>query len=102
MMPKAKTLDDIQKELQDIRPRLQDEFGISELKMFGSYARNDQTPTSDLDLAMSFHDEPPGLLTLLRIEHLVSDTLGVNVDLVVESTLKQHVKDTADRDMTAV
>ena len=51
---------------------------------------------------MSFKDQPPGLLTLLRIEHLISDTIGVDVDLVVEDTLPEHVRENAGRDMIAI
>ncbi len=102
MVPEVTTLDEIKNRLRSIRLHLHDEFGVSELNVFGSYARDDQTPESDLDLAVSFNDQPPGLLTLLRIEHLISDTIGVDVDLVVEDTLKEHVRKNADRDKIAI
>ena len=51
---------------------------------------------------MSFDEQPPGLLTLLRIEHLIADTLGLSINLVVEDTLKEHVKETADRDVISI
>jgi predicted nucleotidyltransferase len=101
-MPETRTLDDIQNQLQSIRPQLRDEFGVSELKVFGAYVREEQTPDSDLDLLVSFRDQPPGLLALLRLEHMISDTIGIKVDLVVEDALKEHVKETADRDMISI
>ena len=43
-MPETRTLVDIQNQLQSIRPQLRDDFGVAALKVFGSYARDDQTP----------------------------------------------------------
>ena len=101
-MPETKTLVDIQNQLQSIRPQLRDDFGVAALKVFGSYAREDQTSDSDLDLLVSFNDQPLGLLTLLRIGHFISDMLGVEIDLVVEDTPKEHVKTTPDRDIISL
>ena len=41
MMPEVTTLDEIQNRLRSIRLHLHDEFGVSELKVFGSYACDD-------------------------------------------------------------
>lgn len=36
--------------LQKIKPELQEKYSLTELALFGSYARGDQHPASDIDI----------------------------------------------------
>lgn len=58
--------------------------------VFGSYTRKDQKHGSDLDILVTFETKP-GLLTFLEIENILSDTLGIKVDLVMQSALKPDI-----------
>jgi predicted nucleotidyltransferase len=62
------------------------------LGVFGSYARGDFDPTSDVDLLVRF-SKPKSLLTLVRIERELSERLGKPVDLVTEGALSPYLKD---------
>ncbi len=44
----------IVKELQRIKPVLLKKYGITELALFGSYSRNEQTEESDIDILVSY------------------------------------------------
>lgn len=55
--------------------------------LFGSYARNEQTEDSDIDILVSFEDGI-SLLQLIRLENELSDRLGQRVDLVTVGSLK--------------
>jgi len=57
--------------------------------VFGSYARREETSSSDLDLLVAFK-YPFGLLRLVRIERELSELLGTKVDLVTERALKNE------------
>ncbi len=41
---------DIISKLKDIKPRLENVYGITSIALFGSYSRDEQTPQSDIDL----------------------------------------------------
>lgn len=58
--------------------------------MFGSYVHGDQYEGSDLDLLVEY-DEAPGLLAFIELEQFLSDTLNVNVDLVMKGALKPKI-----------
>ena len=58
--------------------------------VFGSYTRDEQSPSSDLDLLVTFH-EPPSLLRFIELENYLSDLLGVKVDLVMKDALKPRI-----------
>jgi uncharacterized protein len=40
--------------LKQVKPELQRKYGLSEIALFGSYSRDEQTPESDIDLMLDF------------------------------------------------
>lgn len=55
--------------------------------VFGSFARDEQTKGSDIDVLIRFKNRI-SLLKLVQIEQEISDKLGVKIDLVTENSLK--------------
>jgi len=72
------------------RPGLAQAYHVASLGVFGSYVRREAGPTSDLDLLVTF-SEPPGLFGFVELEQLLSDRLGVKVDLVMADALKPRI-----------
>ena len=73
--------------------------------LFGSYARGEQTPDSDVDILVVFDEENGRKVSLLRhigialgLEYL----LGKKVDLITEGTLLPFAKETADKDKVLI
>ena len=65
---------DILQTLQQTLPQLREEFGISRIGLFGSYARDEQTAKSDIDLVYELEE---------------GRTLGFRGKLVVEKRLRK-------------
>jgi predicted nucleotidyltransferase len=84
------TVNQIIKILQEELPFLRKRYGVKSLSLFGSYVRDEQTPVSDLDLLVTFH-ETPGFFKYINLENHLSDTLGIKVDLVMEDALKSNI-----------
>jgi uncharacterized protein len=76
--------------LREHLPKLAEKFHVHSLEVFGSYVRNEQTPESDLDVLVTF-DETPGLLAFIELEYLLTDLLGVKVDLVMKRALRPRI-----------
>jgi len=76
--------------LRALKPELEARYRVGSMSLFGSYAHGAQSPTSDLDLLVSFK-EVPSLLMFIEIENLLTDALGVKVDLVMEEALKPNI-----------
>lgn len=85
-----KTLAEIQHWLGQNKSLLQERYKVRELGIFGSYVRQEQTETSDVDVLVEF-SETPSLLKFVNLEHYLSDNLGVKVDLVHKSGLKPRI-----------
>lgn len=71
--------------------------------LFGSYARGEETPESDVDILVEFdHSSPIGLFAYARMWRELQERLGVDVDLVEEGTLRPFAMDSANRDKKLV
>jgi len=73
--------------LSSHRQELQEHFGISSLALFGSVARNEDGPASDVDVLVEFR-ETPGLAQYMGLKFWLEDRLGRHVDLVMNKALK--------------
>ncbi len=88
----TKTLEEIKDILIDYKPFLVEKFKISELGIFGSYVRGEQTQDSDVDILVEF-TKVPTLFDLVEIEYLISDRIGLPVDLVDKESLKPNIRE---------
>ena len=91
-MKKTRNLLDLKEPLQKLYPRLKQKYGVTKLGIFGSYVRNEQREGSDLDILVAFK-EVPGLFQYIELENVISDLLGIKVDLVMEDALKPGIKE---------
>lgn len=64
----------------------------SNVRVFGSVARGEDTGASDIDLLVDL-DRGVGLLALGELEDELSDLLGVKVDVVPAAMLKPRIRD---------
>jgi predicted nucleotidyltransferase len=73
--------------------------GVTRLALFGSMARGDQTPQSDVDLMAEFDSTREySLLDRVRLENRLADLLGVKVDLTPARMLKDGIRESATRE----
>jgi len=72
--------------LRALRPELADRFGVSGIGVFGSHARGEARPDSDLDLLLDF-SRTPSMFALARLDRFLEEQLGVRVDTVPRDCL---------------
>lgn len=78
--------DNILERLRTIKPALQQEFPLRRMGLFGSWARNEQTETSDVDILVEV-DPSIGLRFVILADKLES-LLEHHVDLVSSRAVK--------------
>jgi len=83
-------LEDLRKILQAHREELNRKYGVTEIGIFGSFIKNEQNDTSDIDILVDFN-RAIDLLTFVNLKNYLSDLLKVNVDLVMKKALKPKI-----------
>jgi hypothetical protein len=69
-------------------------YGVRELSLFGSAARNEMGPDSDIDLIVDYLPSAhPSLFDLIGLKDELSDLPGRKVDLGVKRSIKPRYKD---------
>jgi len=63
------------------------QMGVKSLALFGSVARNEARPDSDVDLLVEFN-QPVGLFALIDLKNYLENLLGCSVDLGTPRSLK--------------
>jgi len=91
---------DILSTLRSLMPKLQEEYSVRQIGLFGSYAKGVATKKSDIDLLVEF-DRPVGW-EFLTLKIFLEDNLGVKVDLVTRNALKESLRESILEDLQLV
>lgn len=76
-------------------------LGVASLAVFGSVARDEAGPDSDIDFLVEFR----GAATLARfmdLKSLLEETLGRRVDLVTQKSLRDRLRPVIEKDAVRV
>lgn len=86
-----RTAEEIFRKLQSETELFRQRFGVRSLGVFGSWARGEATPTSDVDILVDF--EKPTFDQYMELKFHLEDLLQLRVDLVLRSNLKPALRD---------
>lgn len=94
MVAKEKiTREEVLSYLQEKKETLFSKYQIVRLGLFGSFAKNEATSESDIDLIVDFQPNTPGLHDKkLEIKHLVKSHFGREVDICTEKYVKPYYR----------
>ena len=81
------TTEQILKILRDKKSQLQKKYPISELGIFGSYARGDFNESSDIDILVDFDGRIDGF-DYIHLAHDLKDTFQHKIDIVSRKGIK--------------
>ncbi len=76
-------------------------YRVKKIAIFGSYARGEASPESDIDILVEF-SERKSLLDLVGIEQELSETLGVKADLLTEKSISPYLIDRIKKEMKVI
>lgn len=85
-------------EIKDVVVPLARKYGVRKIYLFGSYARGEASPDSDVDLKVDNGDHPIGLFALSGLRMEIKENLGRPVDLVTEGGLYEDVKSEIEKE----
>lgn len=82
---------DTLRKLAELKPELAQRFGVQRLALFGSTARDEAGPASDVDIMVAF-DGPASSARYFGVQFLLEDVLGCPVDLVTEKAVRPELR----------
>ncbi|MCU0934009.1 MAG: nucleotidyltransferase family protein [Thiobacillaceae bacterium] len=83
--------------LNKASPEIRSRFGVRQLRLFGSTARDEAREDSDVDILVEF-DGPATFDGYFELLHFLEARMGCAVDLVTEKGLKDRVRPYVERD----
>lgn len=83
------------------KPELTRRFGVIRLALFGSTARGEALPGSDVDIVVSF-DGPATSRRYFGVQFYLEDALGCPVDLVTEKAMRPELRPFIEREAVNV
>ena len=86
------SLQEIRAILKECLPEIREKYGVTTIGVFGSYARGEANPASDIDIIVEF-TRPIGWEFVDLADYLES-RLHHKVDLVIKSSLHPLIRDT--------
>lgn len=96
------TLQEIIAKLREIAPAIKAE-GVTKLAVFGSRARGDSRPDSDLDILVdTVPPEGRPAFDLFKVMHLIEDATGLTTQISMRKLLKPRITERIADDVTEV
>lgn len=83
--------------LRTHKPTLAERFGVTELALFGSFARDQASERSDVDILVRY-DGPATSKSYFGVQFYLEDLLGRRVDLVTHKALRQEFRPYVERE----
>ncbi|MBD2254698.1 nucleotidyltransferase family protein [Nostoc parmelioides] len=87
-----KTFDELKQVLSLQKQSLCEIYQITEIGIFGSYARGEQTEASDIDILVDY-ETAPTFIMLVELRDYLSQLFGLKVDIVTKNGLKPRIRD---------
>ena len=87
--------------LRTHKPTLAERFGVTDLALFGSFARDEATERSDVDVLVRF-DGPATSRSYFGVQFYIEDLLGRRVDLVTHKALRSEFRPYVEREAVDV
>lgn len=87
-------LEECKEKLAHFKQMFGSKFGIIRIGIFGSVARQENTPESDIDIVVEI--EKPSLSTMYELKEMLKQLFGCEVDLIrfrnsLRPLLKSHI-----------
>lgn len=88
-------------QLREHKPTLAQRFGVIELALFGSFARDEADGDSDVDILLRFNT-PPHWRQYFDTQFFLEDLLGRSVDMATFREVREEIKPFVEKEVVDV
>jgi predicted nucleotidyltransferase len=80
-------------------PLLRSRFGVQRIGIFGSFARNEEKRTSDVDVLVEFASGKATFDNFMQLVYFLEDLFGRRVDLLTVSSIDKYIRSRVEREV---
>lgn len=91
MNDKICTINEIKQILNEYKDFFEKKYNVQKFLLFGSYAKNIQTSSSDIDLLVNFN-KPVDMFDFMDLQEYLAKIFNKKVDLGTIASLKPFIK----------
>lgn len=77
------------------------QYGVERASLFGSAARGEDNPGSDIDILVSIK-KPIGIFEFMGLQFALEEALKKKVDLVSERAINKYIKPFIEQDLIVI
>ncbi|MBI2260032.1 MAG: nucleotidyltransferase family protein [Flavobacteriia bacterium] len=86
--------------LSELKPKLQQNYPVEKIAIFGSYARNEATEKSDVDVMVEINGKIG--ISFMTLANEIEDYLGIKTDVVSSRGIKPRIMECIKKDLIYV
>jgi len=79
-------------ELERVIPQIRGRFGVAKIGIFGSTARGEERPDSDVDVLVEFTPGQATFRNFMELAYFLEDLFGRRMDLVTDQGLSRYLR----------
>jgi hypothetical protein len=87
------TIKEIVAYLRENKALFHDRFGVTRMGIFGSFVRDDQVSSSDIDMVVEIEKGKKNIHSFLQLKRVLERDLAREIDLGFEHSLKPIVRE---------
>lgn len=95
------TKEDVLEKLAALKTELRMRYKVKEMGLFGSFVREAQIDSSDIDILVDF-DETADLFDLVGLGQFLEETLQRKVDVVPKKALRKEIRESVLKEVAAL
>lgn len=81
------------RKLKELKPYLEEKYGITEIGLFGSVVRNEHREDSDIDILINYDSKKmKSLFRYMELQEELEEVFGRKVDLVNKKTISPFLR----------
>ena len=85
--------------LEKSLPAIKTKYGVERLGIFGSYARGDETRTSDVDVLVEFAPGQATFDNFMQLAYDLEDLFKKKVDLLTVAGIDKYIRSRVEREV---
>ena len=87
------------RKLRNALPAIRTRYGVKRIGIFGSFARSEQTRSSDVDVLVEFVNGQATFDNFMHLVYFLEDLFGRKVDLLTVRGIDKYIRSRVEREV---